>query len=640
MAGVLQTRDLESEEGEEQSPCISSVGPSTGSSLPRSCAPPPGRPATQQPRRRAARMRGGDHAHGDRSPLLRASRAHALLRHPQLLPDVRAGARSPGRQPLHRLAQQFLVEHPHEGYTAVSGAPPQCRATTRKGSACQRTPPAPQRLLPLPPAPRGHRGPRARGGLRTARPSGTTVQSGARPAAWAPGRPRHVGSGDAPGRRRRRHLHRRGARRADGSRPHREGPLDALRAVRGVLEAVRLVLASGGRASPASVERFAHGMTVATNALLEGRTARTALIATEGFTDVIELGRQNRPHLYRLCEAAPAPLVPARAALRRARAHGPGGHAAARSTPDAARALVAGARATPAPEAVAVALLHSYADPAHERLLGALLRRAAARTPHVSLSSELVGTFREYERTATTVLDAALSPAARAPIWRGCHATPRAAGLREPQIMQSSGGLTDAARAGEHAALTVLSGPAGGVGGALLLAGLAGERDVLCFDMGGTSCDVCLIADGAGARDRRAHDRGAAAGAAGARHPHGRRRRRLDRLARSPAARCASGPPRRAPSPGPPATGAAASSRRSPTRTCCSGGCSRTRRSPAGWRSIAAPPSARSAALAARARPGAARVRGRDRARRRGGDARSAARDDRRARHRPARASR
>jgi N-methylhydantoinase A len=257
-----------------------------------------------------------------------------------------------------------------------------------------------------------------------------------------------------------------------------------------VLDAVGLVLERAG-AEPRQVERFAHGMTVATNALLEGRTARTALIATEGFTDVIELGRQARPHLYELCRSAPAPLVPSE--LRFA--------APERMTPDgplrslhreAARSLIAEI-ARSRPEAIAVALLHSYADPAHERLLA---EQIAELLPDVqlTLSSDLVGTFREYERTATTVLDAALSPLL-ASYLRRLSSDAIAGGLPEPQIMQSSGGLTSSARAAEHAALTVLSGPAGGVGGALLLAELAGEADVLCFDMGGTSCDVCLIED-------------------------------------------------------------------------------------------------------------------------------------------------
>jgi N-methylhydantoinase A len=259
----------------------------------------------------------------------------------------------------------------------------------------------------------------------------------------------------------------------------------------GVLQAVALVLERAG-AQAGDVRRFAHGMTVTTNALLEGQTARTALIATEGFTDVIELARQARPHLYRLCDAAPAPLVPAELRFAAPERIAPDGVLRALEH-DAARALVqrvADAR----PEAVAVALLHSYADPRHERLLGELLAELLPGVP-VSLSGELVGTFREYERTATTALDAALSPLLEAYLGRLAGAA-RDQGLAEPQIMQSSGGLTDIARASAHAALTVLSGPAGGVGGALLLAELAGERDVLCFDMGGTSCDVCLIDGG------------------------------------------------------------------------------------------------------------------------------------------------
>jgi N-methylhydantoinase A len=255
-----------------------------------------------------------------------------------------------------------------------------------------------------------------------------------------------------------------------------------------VLDAVRLVLEDAG-AQAEEVERFAHGMTVATNALLEGRTARTALIATEGFTDVIELGRQARAHLYDLCAEAPQPLVPAALRFAAPERMTPDGTLRALD-PERARALVQEVAAG-RPAAVAVSLLHSYADPAHELLLAALIGELLPDA-HLSLSSDLVGTFREYERTATTVLDAALSPLLEAYLGRLAAAAGRI-GLCEPQIMQSSGGLTDAARAGAHAALTVLSGPAGGVGGALLLADLAGEPEVLCFDMGGTSCDVCVI---------------------------------------------------------------------------------------------------------------------------------------------------
>ncbi len=259
----------------------------------------------------------------------------------------------------------------------------------------------------------------------------------------------------------------------------------------GVLAAVAAVLEKAG-ADPRDIGRFAHGMTVATNALLEGTSARTALIATAGFTDIVELGRQARPSLYKLCEAGPEPLVPPELRFGASERMGPEGVLVPLDE-GAAEALVE-RLARMQPEAVAVALLHSYAHPAHEQRLGELLA-GRLRDAHVSLSHELVGTFREYERSATTEVDAALSPLLGAYLGRlGELAGER--GLPGIEVMQSSGGLTGAARAASHAALTVLSGPAGGAGGALLLSEAAGEGEVLCFDMGGTSCDVCLIEGG------------------------------------------------------------------------------------------------------------------------------------------------
>jgi N-methylhydantoinase A len=244
------------------------------------------------------------------------------------------------------------------------------------------------------------------------------------------------------------------------------------------------------------IKRFAHGMTVATNALLEFSEARppprTALVATDGFTDVIELGRQARPSLYRLCEAGPKPLAPPELRFGAPERMGPDGPL--RGLDESATGALLERLAEADPQAVAVVLLHSYAHPQHERRLGELIEARLPRA-HLSLSHELVGTFREYERAATTEVDAALSPLLGAYLERLAAQT-RARGLPAVQVMQSSGGLTGARRAAEHAALTVLSGPAGGVGGALLLSEAAGERDVLCFDMGGTSCDVCVIDSG------------------------------------------------------------------------------------------------------------------------------------------------
>ncbi len=152
---------------------------------------------------------------------------------------------------------------------------------------------------------------------------------------------------------------------------------------RAVLDAVAAVLARAG-AHAGEVSRFAHGMTVTTNALLQARVARTALIATDGFTDVIELARQARPHLYKLCDSQPAPLVPSELRFGAQERIAPEG-VLRELTLDAARAVVRELAAAQ-PEAVAVALLHSYADPSHELLLAKLLAEELPGV-HVSLSS-------------------------------------------------------------------------------------------------------------------------------------------------------------------------------------------------------------------------------------------------------------
>ena len=257
----------------------------------------------------------------------------------------------------------------------------------------------------------------------------------------------------------------------------------------GVMAAVGVALERAGRRAD-EVEGFAHGMTVTTNALLEGRGARAALVATAGFTDLVELGRQARADLYRLCAAHPPPLVPAERRVAAPERTGPEGVLSGLEDAGA----VADAVAALEPEAVAVVLLHSYRHPDHERALGEALAR---RLPgvHVSLSHEVVGTFREYERAATTEVDASLSPLL-AGYLRRLVARAEEAGLPAPSIMQSSGGLTGLEHAAGHAAVSVLSGPAGGAGGAAYVGAAAGEPDVLCFDMGGTSCDVCVVDGG------------------------------------------------------------------------------------------------------------------------------------------------
>lgn len=259
----------------------------------------------------------------------------------------------------------------------------------------------------------------------------------------------------------------------------------------GVIAAVRAVLQDAGLEA-SRVQRFSHGMTVATNALLEGKVARTALIATDGFTDLIELGRQARPELYRLCVAPPAPLTPPDRRFGAPERTGPDGVLRPLDRRVARERILA--LAATKPEAIAVVLLHSYADPRHERELGEMLAEAVPGV-HVSLSHDLVGTFREFERAASTEIDAALSPLLASYLTRLARQA-HAIGLPQPQVMQSTGGLLSLERAASHAALTVLSGPAGGVGAAKLLAQMAGERDLLCLDIGGTSCDVSLLGGG------------------------------------------------------------------------------------------------------------------------------------------------
>ena len=259
----------------------------------------------------------------------------------------------------------------------------------------------------------------------------------------------------------------------------------------GVIAAVEEVLRRAG-AGASAVESFAHGMTVGTNALLEERGARTALIATAGFADLLEIGRQDRPDLYRLCSPKPAPLVDPELRFEAAERTGPEGELEPLAAGEAER-LSATIRAGGA-EAVAVCLLFSYLDPAHEEELATHLRRELPGV-HVSASHEVLPRFREYERCSTTTIDAYLSPLLGRYLGQLSEAA-EAAGLPRPLVMQSSGGVATAAEAGRAGAWSVLSGPAGGAVGAGLLAEASGDGNALGLDMGGTSCDVCVIEEG------------------------------------------------------------------------------------------------------------------------------------------------
>ena len=257
---------------------------------------------------------------------------------------------------------------------------------------------------------------------------------------------------------------------------------------RGVIAAVEEVLRRA-RAEPADIEAFTHGMTVGTNALLEERGARTALVATRGFSDLLEIGRQDRPSLYHPCRPKPRPLVDPELRFEAAERIGAEGAVEELAEDEVAdlvdRLRVAGA------ESVAVCLLFAFRDPAHEQRIASALREALPDL-HVSTSHEVLPAFREYERFSTTVIDAYLSPLLGRYLGSLTDAC-RERGLAEPEVMRSSGGTADADEAGRSGAWSVLSGPAGGAVGAGLLASGTGHPDAIGVDMGGTSCDVCVV---------------------------------------------------------------------------------------------------------------------------------------------------
>lgn len=248
-----------------------------------------------------------------------------------------------------------------------------------------------------------------------------------------------------------------------------------------------------GRA-PAPTDRIVHGTTVATNALLEQRGASTALVTNAGFEDLLEIARQTRPRIYALRIARPAPLVPR--GLRfgvRTRTLATG-EVRERAKDEELRELALRLRAAGV-QSVAVSLLHSYAFPDEERRIGAALRELGVP---VTLSSDLLPVVREYERTATAVANAYLSPL----FARYLDDLDRALRGIPLRIMQSNGGSISARKAREEPVRAVLSGPAGGALGALRTGVAAGFPRVVGLDMGGTSTDVCVLDGRVEARSR------------------------------------------------------------------------------------------------------------------------------------------
>ena len=252
---------------------------------------------------------------------------------------------------------------------------------------------------------------------------------------------------------------------------------------------IKAALAAAGLAA-IDVDDLVHGTTLVTNAIVEDRVEPVALIATQGFEDVLDIGRAGRQHLYRL-DLPPkrASQVPAERRIGLAERVDHAGVAVRAPDADAIAEAVQRAKASGV-ESVAVSLLHAYANPAHERALGAALKAAL---PFVSLSHEVNPETREFERTATTVLNASVMPIAA----RYLDRLQREVQGARLHVMHSAGGMASPEAAARRPLSMALSGPAAGISAAQHVAATLGLDKVLSFDMGGTTTDVCLVVRGA-----------------------------------------------------------------------------------------------------------------------------------------------
>src|SRR5438093_1963443 len=234
-------------------------------------------------------------------------------------------------------------------------------------------------------------------------------------------------------------------------------------------------------------DAMAHGTTVATNAIVERRGARTALVTTAGFEDLLIIGRQNRPSLYDWRVTRPPPVVPRGMSIGARERVGPGGRVV-KALPGSEPIRIAHALQKMGAESVAICLLFSFANPRHERALA----RALETRFDVSISSEVHPEFREFERASTTALDAYVKPLVRDHL----ASLEKTLGSRF-LVMKSGGGIADSRQVMARPIEIALSGPAGGVSASVALAKSLKIRDLVTFDMGGTSADFSVILGGA-----------------------------------------------------------------------------------------------------------------------------------------------
>ncbi|WEJ81135.1 hydantoinase/oxoprolinase family protein (plasmid) [Paracoccus versutus] len=243
------------------------------------------------------------------------------------------------------------------------------------------------------------------------------------------------------------------------------------------------------------IVRFAHGTTVATNALLQRKGPKTGLVTTKGFRDLLEIGRQVRPAIYDLQTDAPPPLVEREHRLEVCERIGPRGEAIVALTEAEIDAIIAELGPMSDVESLAVCLIFSFLNPEHEERIAAALRRAYPDL-YVSISSEVHPEFREYERFSTTVINAFLQPEVSRYMDRLSAAIQKTAPKAALGIFQSAGGLMSIELASRFPVRTALSGPAAGAVGAAAAAAMSGIEDIITLDIGGTSTDVALIQGG------------------------------------------------------------------------------------------------------------------------------------------------
>ncbi|HLH65343.1 MAG TPA: hydantoinase/oxoprolinase family protein, partial [Solirubrobacteraceae bacterium] len=244
---------------------------------------------------------------------------------------------------------------------------------------------------------------------------------------------------------------------------------------------------------PAGIDALVHGSTIAINIAVERNGARCALVVTEGTRDVYAIGRGNRPEAYNPFFGRPRPLIPRSLTFEARERKLAGGHTLIPLEPGHARGI-ADAVASAGVEAVAVCFLHSYADAEHERLMGEVLRRVLPDA-HISISSDIIREYREYERVSTTALNAYVGPRASAYIAQIERGLAERGFSGRFMVMQSNGGVMSPQTARQTPVAMMESGPVGGVIASARVGESLGFRQVISFDMGGTTAKASLIRD-------------------------------------------------------------------------------------------------------------------------------------------------